>query len=312
MSRRRNAGRYVERSAVTAVLAVVTIVPTWLLSLGVFWLAARVWWRVSFLTFAGIHLASVVVMFWHPLQNVLVMRMLGARRASVEQARWLEPAWHSVARQIGIPPRRFSLAVLESEELNAFACGGSLLVVTSYAIEALPRDEMTGVLAHEVAHHLGLHTVALTVRQWLSLPVFLLAKVGFFLQNVAVAATRSFVSHSSALTAVGRLVSLMLNAVAWVFLAALILSNRLANRIGTGSEYEADRRAVELGFGRELATALRRVAKIEALATSAPHGDHGAIPRSNVGASHPPARRRVARIEALNRRESSRRRMSRG
>ena len=302
MSRNRGAERSVERSALTAVLPIVAIIPVWLLALAVFWLPVHHWWRIPFWEFAAIHLVAVVVMFWRPLQTVLVMRMLGAHRATPDQARRLEPAWRSVAQQIGMSPRRFALAVLPSDELNAFACGGSLLVVTSYAIEALPRDEMAGVLAHEVAHHLGLHTVALTVRQWLSLPIFLLARVGFFLQNVAVAATRSFVSHSSALTAVGRVISALLNAVAWVFLAALMISNQLANGIGKGSEFEADRRAVEMGFGRELATALRRVAEIER------HDEVGSL-RANLVVTHPSARSRVARIEALRRREASRRRM---
>ena len=301
MSRYRGADRSVERSAVTAVLPVIAIIPTWLVALAVFWFPVHIWWRVEFWAFAVLHLSAVVVTFWRPLQNVLVMRMLGARRASPEQARRLEPAWRSVAQQLGLPRRRFALAVLASDELNAFACGGSLLIVTSYAIEALPRDEMTGVLAHEIAHHLGLHTVALTLRQWLSLPIFVLARVGFFLQNVAVAATRTFVSHSSALTAVGRLISGILNVVAWAFLAALVLSNRLANRIGKRSELEADRRAFEMGFGRELATALRRVAAREREA------GEGSL-RGDLHNTHPSARSRVVHIEALLRREAIKRR----
>ena len=235
------------------------LVPVWLLSLAVFWVPTHLVWRVDFWLFAVVHLAAVVVMFWRPLQTVLVMRMLGASRATYDEAARLEPAWRSVAHQLGIKPKRYALAVLPSDELNAFACGGSLLVVTSYAIETLPRDEMTGVLAHELAHHLGFHTVALTMRQWLSLPIFVLAQIGFFLQNVATAATRTFVSHSSALSAIGRLISALLNAVAWGFLSALLISNRIAGRAERGSEYDADRRAVAMGFGPELATALRRV-----------------------------------------------------
>jgi len=310
---RRAVDRSVERSAVAAVLPVLALVPVWLLSLAVFWLAVRWFWHVPFWLFAAGHLGLVVVMFWRPLQTVLVMRMLGASRATVDEAAQLEPAWRSVAQQLGIRPRRYALAVLPSDELNAFACGGSLLVVTSYAIETLPRDEMTGVLAHELAHHLGFHTVALTVRQWLSLPIFLLARVGFFLQNVATAATRSFVSHSAALSAVGHLVSAILNAVAWMFLSALVISNRIASSVERGSEFEADRRAVEMGFGRELATALRRVdsAQRSSHPSSDDHGsatDHG--PPWSPGSSrfsglvltHPSARSRVVRIEALVRR----------
>ncbi len=301
-SRHRALDRSIERSTVSGLIPVVTLVPVWLLALVVFWLPVRLVWRVPFWVFAVAHLAGVVIMFWRPLQNVLVMRMLGARRATAEQSRRLEPAWRSVAQQLGIKPRRYALAVLPSDDLNAFACGGSLLVVTSYAIEALPRDEMTGVLAHELAHHLGFHTVALTLRQWLSLPIFLLAQVGFFLQNVATAATNSFVSHSSSLSAVGRLISAVLNGFSWIFLAGLLASNRMANSAGRTSEFEADRRAVAMGFGRELATALRRVDQ----QNRDRDGQGGSTSRGGLRdglvVTHPSARARVQRIEARLRR----------
>lgn len=300
--------RSLERSTVGALVPIITLVPVWLLALVVFWLPVRLIWSLSFWLFAAIHLAGVVVMFVRPLQTVLVMRMLGARHANPEQARRLEPAWRSVAQQLGIRPRRYSLAVLPSEELNAFACGGSLLVVTAYAIEALPRDEMTGVLAHELAHHLGLHTVTLTIRQWMSLPIFLLAEVGFFLQNVATAATNSFVSHSSALSAVGRFVSSILFGFSWILLSGLILSNRIANRAGRASEYEADRRAVAMGFGRELATALRRVEY------EAQRGERSTAPqtlREGLQQTHPSEHSRVQRIEALRRRAAAQQRSMR-
>ena len=87
----------------------------------------------------------------------------------------------------------------------------------------------------------------------------LFARFGFFLQNVARAATDNFASHSAGLTAVGRLVGALLTAVSWVFLAALYASDALANLVGHSSEFEADRRAVRMGYGRQLAEALRRV-----------------------------------------------------
>ena len=49
--------------------------------------------------------------------------------------------------------------MLPLDELNAFACGGHLVVVTTFAIDELPEHELAGVLAHELSHHLGMHTV---------------------------------------------------------------------------------------------------------------------------------------------------------
>jgi len=304
-SRHRAFDRSVERSTIASLVPVLALVPVWLVALAVFWFPIHFVWHIPFWMFALLHLVLVVLMFWRPLQTVLVMRLLGARGATSEEAHLLEPAWRSVAQQLRINPRRYSLAVLESDELNAFACGGSLLVVTSYAIDALPRDEMTGVLAHELAHHLGFHTAALAVRQWLSIPIYLLAGIGFFLQNVATAATRSYVSHSSALTAVGRLVSGILSVVAWAFLSALLVSNRIANKVGRRSEFEADRRAVAMGFGRELSTALRRVE-----ATEAPRDGNSL--RDSLVVTHPSARSRVMRIDAFRRQPLGHDRLRRG
>jgi Zn-dependent protease with chaperone function len=127
--------------------------------------------------------------------------------------------------------------------------------------------------------------------------VVVLARIGFYLQNVARAATDSFASHSAALTALGRLAAAALTAVSWVFLAALYASDALANVVGHGSEFEADRRAVRMGYGRPLADALRVVIRLGG----------GVRPigwRARLASSHPPARTRVARIEAMLRHPS--------
>ena len=188
--------------------------------------------------------------------------------------------------------KRFVLAVLEADELNAFASGGHLVVVTSYAVEVLPDPELAGVLAHELSHHLGLHTVALTITQWLLLPVVLLARIGFLFRAIARAATDSFASNSPALSAVGRLISGTISMVAWVFLAGVLVSNAIGNAVGRGAEFQADRRAVSMGFGPQLAAALRRFVA-SGLAERPVHW------HERLFASHPPARTRVARIEAM-------------
>jgi len=129
------------------------------------------------------------------------------------------------------------------------------------------------------------------------LPVLVLARVGFYLQNVAWAATDSFVSHSAALTAMGRIAAGLLTAVSWVFLAALYASDALANIVGHGSEFEADRRTVRMGYGRPLVDALRAVIRLGG-------GARAVGWRARLGATHPPARTRVARIEAMMRHPS--------
>jgi Zn-dependent protease with chaperone function len=270
----------------------VAIIPVWLLALAVIWAPLHLVWHVAYLWFVVGYLALVVLLFLRPVQVYVLAPLLGARRPTATELASLEPAWRPVLQVNDLPARRYVLAVLPSHELNAFACGGHLVVVTSFAVESLPRDELSGVLAHELSHHLGLHTLALTIGQWLSIPVLLLARIGFFLQNVASAATDSFVQHSSAMTALGRLLAGLLTAVSWVFLSGLVLSTMISNSVGRNAEFQADSRAVHMGFGRPLAMALRRVAGL------------GERPRpvsfrDRLATTHPPARTRVARIDAL-------------
>jgi Zn-dependent protease with chaperone function len=287
-------GRRIESSAVAALAPVIMLLPVTLAALFVFWFPVHQVWHVSYTLFAAGYLASVVVLFMRPVQVLVLARLLGARFPTRDERVRLETAWRSVLQAAGLPARRYVLAVLPADELNAFACGGHLVVVTSLAIEALPRDELAGVLAHELSHHLGFHTVALTIAQWLSVPVLVLSRIGFFLQNVADAATTSYASHSAALTAIGRIVSALLRAVSWLFLSGLLAANAVGNLAGRGAEYQADERAVSMGFGGELSNALRRVIALGG-------GERPRTWRERLAATHPAARTRVAKIEARRR-----------
>lgn len=277
-----------------ALVPVFVVLPVSLVALAVFWLPTHLVWEVSYTTFVLGYLAFAVLLFVRPVQTVVLTRLLGARPPTRDERVRLDTAWRSVLQAARLPRHRYVLAVLPADELNAFACGGHLVVVTTLAVETLPRDELAGVLAHELSHHLGFHTVALTVAQWLSVPVLVLARIGFFLQNVAAAATHSYASHSAALTAIGRLVSSLLTAVSWIFLSGLLVANAAGNVTGRGAEYQADQRAVQLGFGPQLSNALRRVVALGV-------GERPRGFREHLAATHPPARTRVARIEAMRR-----------
>lgn len=289
---RRTSSRHVETSALTAALPAVAVVPVWLLALLVFWYPIRTLWSVPFWGFAAGYLAAGILLFLRPVQRLVLTRLLGARKPTPNELAVLQPVWQDVTQAVHIPARRFVLAVLEADELNAFASGGHLVVVTSYAVEVLPDPELAGVLAHELSHHLGLHTVALTLTQWLLLPVVVLARIGFMLRAIAKAATDTFAPESPALSAVGKLISGTLSLVAWIFMSGVLVSNAIGNAVGRNSEFQADRRAVSMGFGPQLAAALRRF--VASGLAERPIRWH-----ERLFASHPPARTRVARIEAM-------------
>ncbi len=275
-------------------MPVAAILPFSLLALFVFWLPIGLSTAVSYWMVVAGFLVAGLSLFIRPIQVFVLTPLLRARRPSPDEAAIIEPLWSQIAQANGLPASRYVVRVLPTDELNAFACGGHLVLVTSFAVHELTQSQLRGVLAHELSHHLGLHTVAITIGHWLSAPVVLLARVGFFLENVGHAAAGSFGRQSPAVAAVGSVVAVVMHALSWIFTAAVRGSDALANLVGHASEFEADRRAVRMGFGGELASALR-----ELLA----HGT-GRRPigwRARLAASHPPARTRVARIEALMR-----------
>lgn len=284
--------RQIDRSAVAALFPVAALVPFWLLALVLIWVPLWLVTGVPFWVLPVGWLIAGVALFVPSVQALVLSPVFGARKPTPEELAVITPIWRDLAVAANLPQYRYSIRVVDSDELNAFACGGHLLIVTSFALDELSSRELSGVLAHELSHHLGLHTAALTIGHWLSLPVLVLARIGFYLQNVARAATDSFASHSAALTAIGHIVALILNGVAWVFLAALHASDALSNVVAHSSEFEADRRAVRMGYGRALADALRTVIRLGG-------GHRAAGWRGRLTTTHPPARTRVARIEAM-------------
>ena len=291
----RQRSRQIETSAVAALGPVLVVAPFCLLALFVVWALVRLVWDmggVPYWGFAAGYGAAAVCLFVRPVQALVLTPLLGARRPTPDELAVLQPLWEDLARINHLPPERYVLRVLPSEELNAFACGGHLVVVTTFALERLPRRELAGVLAHELSHHLGLHTIALTIGHWLSLPVVVFARVGFWLHNVATAATHAFAKGSSSWTVFGQLVAGVLNMLSLPFVASLVVADALGNIVAHRSELQADQRVVRMGYGRQLAGALRRVIVLG--------GGHRPIGwRARIAASHPPARTRVARIDAL-------------
>ncbi len=291
----RRGARRVQRGALWAFVPVIGILPFTLLALAVFWFPISV--VVDVVDYWMVVVAFLVVgllMFVRPFQVLVLTPILGARRPTPAEAAVIEPIWTGIAEANGLPASRYVVRVVDTDEVNAFACGGHLVVVTTFAVTELTAAQLRGVLAHELSHHLGLHTVAITLGHWLSVPVVLLARIGFYLENVAQAAAGSFGQRSAAIAAIGTVAAAIFSGLAWVFTAAIRGSDAITNMVGHSSEYEADQLAVRMGFGAELAGALRFV-----LAQG-----YGARPigwRARLAASHPPARTRVARIEALMR-----------
>jgi Zn-dependent protease with chaperone function len=285
-------GRHLDGSALAALVPTLALLPVSLLALAAFWLPVQFVFPVPFWMFAGVYLALGLLLFLRPAQQLLLRWLFGARRPTPYEMHRLRPVWDDVVRQAGFPRDRFVLAVVDNDELNAFACGGHVVATSTAALELLPDDELHGVLAHELGHHLGLHTAVLTISHWLSLPIVTLARIGFFFELVATALSDSLGQRVPVLGAVGRVIGVLFQLIAWVFLLTVMIARRIADWLSGSSEFAADRRAVAMGYGRHLVRALRRVQAIDR-----EHGDEPAPP--TLLGSHPSPTLRVARIEAM-------------
>lgn len=83
----------------------------------------------------------------------------------------------------------FTVKVIDSDELNAFALpGGFLYVNTGLILEAHTEAELAGVLAHEIAHVTARHSTEQATKarifQWATLPlIFIGGPVGYGIQQ---------------------------------------------------------------------------------------------------------------------------------
>jgi Zn-dependent protease with chaperone function len=282
---------------------VVALLPVWLIAIGLIWLPLKLISDVSYFFFSSMAMLFGVVLFSRPVQRIVFARMLGARQPTPHELLALQPAWNVVSQANHFLPNRFVLAVVDSNETNAFACGGHLLVVSSYAIEHLRQDQLTGVLAHELSHHMGGHTVALTISQWMSLPVVGLARLGIWIRNSAQRATSKFTEQYVAARFFVQALTTLLTAISYLLLSGFKAAQVLNSKVGRASEYRADARAAQMGFGHELVSALRNVDRHEV--------QKGMRLRPTLSTStHPPAGTRVAKLEALLKRDLAHKRRS--
>lgn len=284
--------RRVEYSAVTAFAPVLALFPVWLAAVALLWIPFNWLFGVPFTHFAIGEFLFGIVLFSRPVQRLLFVRLLGARQPTEIERTNLESAWKVVEQQAGIRPGRFVLSVADVDDINAFACGGHMLVVSAFSIEHLTEDELTGVLAHELSHHLGGHTIALTIAQWMSMPILGLAQLGIRVRDIGLRISKRLEGEYPTFKLVGWIINIVLTSLSRVLLIGFLLAQSLGEIVGRSAEFQADRRAHAMGFGRELRYALTRVI----------HRTPASVPTrflSRVLLSHPPAIDRVARLDAM-------------
>jgi len=247
---------------------------------------------VFFLILAvGMNLA----MYW--FSDTMALRMSRARPLEEGELPTVRQDVQELCERAGLPQPR--LYLIPSEQPNAFATGRNprraAVAVTEGLVRSLPREEVRGVLAHELAH----------VKNRDILVASIAAMIG-----AAIAAVAHFLQFSwlfggddddSPLGIVGTIAAIVLAP-----LAAMVLQLAVSRQ----REYLADETAAGwLGEGRPLASAL---ASLERGVQAAPMAVNPATaslyianplsPRGMAGlfSTHPPIPARIERLRAVD------------
>jgi heat shock protein HtpX len=108
--------------------------------------------RGGMLLFFGIAIVMNLGAYWY--SGDIALRMAGAREVSPEEAPELHQLVEELATYARLPKPR--VAIIDSPSPNAFATGRNanhaVVAVTTGILGILSRDELAGVLAHELGH----------------------------------------------------------------------------------------------------------------------------------------------------------------
>ena len=129
------------------------------------------------LLFAG---ATNLFAYWN--SDRMVLSMYGAHEVDARSAPDLHRLVADLAARAGLPmPRVF---LMDNPQPNAFATGrnpqNAAVAVTTGLMQSLTREELAGVIAHELAHVKNHDTLLMTITATIAGAVSMLAQFGMF------------------------------------------------------------------------------------------------------------------------------------
>jgi heat shock protein HtpX len=194
---------------------------------------------IAFLIACGMNLFA----YWNA--DKLVLRMYGAEPVDETTAPEFHRLVSELAARAGLPKPRIYL--IENPQPNAFATGRNpehaAVAATTGLLKMLSRDEIAGVMAHELAHVKNRDSLTMTITAVLAGAIGMLANFAFFFGGSR--------DRESPLGGIGALLVMLLAPIAAMLVQFAISRSR---------EYEADRIGAAIsGRPRSLASALAKI-----------------------------------------------------
>ncbi|MCU4971995.1 zinc metalloprotease HtpX [Halobacteria archaeon AArc-m2/3/4] len=228
----------------------------------------------------------------------LTLLSMGAKEVSAEEYPELHASVERLSQQADLPKPK--VAVMDTQVPNAFATGrnqrNAAVAVTTGLTKTLDREELDGVIAHELAHVKNRDMMVMTIASFLSTIAFMMVRWGAF-----------FGGGRGRRGGGGIVVAILVSLVVW------IVSYLLIRALSRYREFAADRGAAAItGRPSALASALLKISgemdKVpkDDLREEAEMNAFFIIPIKSgiVGrlfSTHPSTERRVERLRDLER-----------
>jgi heat shock protein HtpX len=251
---------------------------------------------------AGMMIALVVAaamnLFSYWNSDKLVLSMHGAQEVDARAAPDLYELVQQLAARAGLPMPRVYL--MDNPQPNAFATGRdpehAAVAVTAGLLQSLSREEVAGVIAHELAHIKNRDTLIMTITATIAGAISMLAQFGMFFGG-------SNRENQGGMGVIGTLLMVILAPLAAMLVQMAISRTR---------EYAADRMGAHIsGQPLALASALANISNAahaipNETAERSPATAHMFIinPLSGAGmdnlfATHPSTENRIAALQQL-------------
>ena len=189
-------------------------------------------------------LAMNAFSYWN--SDKMVLRMYGAREVDARSAPELHGMVRELAENAGLPMPK--VYIIDNPQPNAFATGrnpqNAAVAATTGILKTLSREELAGVMAHELAHIKHHDTLIMTVTATIAGAISMLANFALFFGGGN--------NRNNPLGLIGMILLMFLAPMAAMIVQMAISRSR---------EYEADRMGAEIcGQPMWLASALAKIA----------------------------------------------------